>query len=109
MLLTSPLAVVGYAEPWYVQIIKSLVIFAVALVVRIALLVSPMMPHLAEECWAVLGHGSPVSGQAWPQVEPLPPPWKWRASRSPRLPVAKAWTSSTITRWSEANIVAASG
>ncbi len=30
----------------------------------------PMMPHLAEECWAALGHGSLVSTEAWPQVEP---------------------------------------
>jgi leucyl-tRNA synthetase len=29
----------------------------------------PMMPHLAEECWAVLGHQSPVASAAWPQVE----------------------------------------
>ena len=30
----------------------------------------PMMPHLAEECWAALGHKSLVSTEAWPQVEP---------------------------------------
>ncbi|MBI4275151.1 MAG: leucine--tRNA ligase [Rhizobiales bacterium] len=30
----------------------------------------PMMPHLAEECWAVLGHKTLVSVQPWPQVEP---------------------------------------
>jgi leucyl-tRNA synthetase len=30
----------------------------------------PMMPHLAEECWAVLGHQAPVASAAWPQVEP---------------------------------------
>jgi leucyl-tRNA synthetase len=30
----------------------------------------PMMPHLAEECWAVLGHRTPVAEAAWPQVEP---------------------------------------
>jgi leucyl-tRNA synthetase len=30
----------------------------------------PMMPHLAEECWATLGHQSLVSAQAWPQIEP---------------------------------------
>jgi leucyl-tRNA synthetase len=29
----------------------------------------PMMPHLAEECWAVLGHQTPVASAAWPQVE----------------------------------------
>jgi leucyl-tRNA synthetase len=29
----------------------------------------PMMPHLAEECWAALGHESPVSSQSWPEIE----------------------------------------
>jgi leucyl-tRNA synthetase len=29
-----------------------------------------MMPHLAEECWAALGHKGFVAEQAWPQVEP---------------------------------------
>jgi leucyl-tRNA synthetase len=30
----------------------------------------PMMPHLAEECWAALGHGSLLAMQGWPVVEP---------------------------------------
>jgi leucyl-tRNA synthetase len=30
----------------------------------------PMMPHLAEECWAVLGHTGLVAQAAWPEVEP---------------------------------------
>jgi len=30
----------------------------------------PMMPHLAEECWAALGHKTLISTEAWPQVEP---------------------------------------
>jgi leucyl-tRNA synthetase len=29
----------------------------------------PMMPHLAEECWAALGHGSLLATQAWPALE----------------------------------------
>jgi leucyl-tRNA synthetase len=29
----------------------------------------PMMPHLAEECWAGLGHDVLVSQSPWPQVE----------------------------------------
>ena len=33
-------------------------------------LVSPMMPHLAEECWQALGHGEPVALAAWPEAEP---------------------------------------
>jgi len=33
-------------------------------------LFQPMMPHLAEECWAALGHTTLVAGEPWPQVEP---------------------------------------
>jgi leucyl-tRNA synthetase len=29
----------------------------------------PMMPHLAEECWAVLGHKTLVAEAVWPAVE----------------------------------------
>jgi leucyl-tRNA synthetase len=32
-------------------------------------LFNPMMPHLAEECWAALGHGTLVATEAWPQLE----------------------------------------
>jgi leucyl-tRNA synthetase len=32
-------------------------------------LVEPMMPHLAEECWATLGHKNLVAEEAWPEVE----------------------------------------
>ena len=30
----------------------------------------PMMPHLAEECWAALGHHTLVAEAHWPEVEP---------------------------------------
>jgi len=30
----------------------------------------PMMPHLAEECWATLGHKTLVALEPWPQLEP---------------------------------------
>jgi leucyl-tRNA synthetase len=30
----------------------------------------PMMPHLAEECWAALGHKTLVATESWPKVEP---------------------------------------
>jgi leucyl-tRNA synthetase len=33
------------------------------------LLFSPMMPHLAEECWAALGRKTLVAEAPWPQVE----------------------------------------
>ncbi|WP_024279693.1 leucine--tRNA ligase [Xanthobacter sp. 126] len=31
--------------------------------------VAPMTPHLAEECWVALGHGSLVAEAAWPATE----------------------------------------
>jgi leucyl-tRNA synthetase len=30
----------------------------------------PMMPHLAEECWQILGHTTLVSTESWPKLEP---------------------------------------
>jgi leucyl-tRNA synthetase len=33
-------------------------------------LIAPMMPHLAEECWVVLGRNELVSLAGWPQIEP---------------------------------------
>src|ERR1700730_1541132 len=33
-------------------------------------LFAPMMPHLAEECWASLGHQTLVAQAPWPQLEP---------------------------------------
>jgi leucyl-tRNA synthetase len=33
-------------------------------------LFQPMMPHLAEECWAALGHKTLVASEAWPVLEP---------------------------------------
>jgi len=33
-------------------------------------LFNPMMPHLAEECWAMIGHNGMVAEAAWPAVEP---------------------------------------
>jgi leucyl-tRNA synthetase len=32
-------------------------------------LFQPMMPHLAEECWAALGHRDLAAEQPWPQVQ----------------------------------------
>jgi leucyl-tRNA synthetase len=32
-------------------------------------LISPMMPHLAEECWQVLGQPGLISEANWPQIE----------------------------------------
>jgi leucyl-tRNA synthetase len=36
----------------------------------LVLLFHPMMPHLAEECWAALGQSGLVAEAAWPDVEP---------------------------------------
>jgi leucyl-tRNA synthetase len=30
---------------------------------------APMMPHLAEECWMVLGHSTPIAESAWPACD----------------------------------------
>ena len=30
---------------------------------------APMMPHLAEECWARLGNTRPVSEEPWPRLD----------------------------------------
>jgi leucyl-tRNA synthetase len=40
---------------------------AVDILVR---LFHPMMPHLAEECWAALGHKTLVATVPWPALEP---------------------------------------
>ena len=34
------------------------------------LLAAPMMPHLAEECWRALGHGTLVAETPWPKYDP---------------------------------------
>ena len=35
----------------------------------LVLLFAPMMPHLAEECWKVLGHATPVIDTPWPKAD----------------------------------------
>ncbi|MCB1456777.1 MAG: class I tRNA ligase family protein, partial [Nitratireductor sp.] len=40
---------------------------AVAMLVQ---MFAPMMPHLAEECWKVLGHQGSVAEAAWPTADP---------------------------------------
>jgi leucyl-tRNA synthetase len=37
---------------------------------RLVQLVAPMMPHLAETCWAALGKQGLVCDAAWPEVDP---------------------------------------
>jgi leucyl-tRNA synthetase len=38
-------------------------------VVILVQLFAPMMPHLAEECWTVLGRSGLISEADWPQIE----------------------------------------
>ncbi len=33
-------------------------------------MIAPMMPHLAEECWAALGKDGMISAAAWPEADP---------------------------------------
>ncbi|MGC2222313.1 MAG: leucine--tRNA ligase, partial [Methylocella sp.] len=35
----------------------------------LVLMIAPMMPHLAEECWAALGHADLVAEAAWPVAD----------------------------------------
>jgi leucyl-tRNA synthetase len=37
---------------------------------RLVQLIAPMMPHLAETCWTVLGKAGMVTDAAWPDVDP---------------------------------------
>ena len=32
-------------------------------------LIAPMMPHLAQECWQVLGHRGFVAAEGWPTID----------------------------------------
>ncbi len=32
--------------------------------------IGPMMPHLAEECWKVLGHDTMLAKSSWPEADP---------------------------------------
>jgi leucyl-tRNA synthetase len=41
-----------------------------AAVITLVRLVAPMVPHLAEEAWAKLGHDGLVADAAWPEVDP---------------------------------------
>jgi leucyl-tRNA synthetase len=36
----------------------------------LAQLISPFMPHLAEECWSALGHDTMIGAQPWPAFDP---------------------------------------
>jgi leucyl-tRNA synthetase len=41
-----------------------------AIVEPFVLLLSPFAPHLAEECWEVLGHGKTLAYEPWPEFDP---------------------------------------
>jgi leucyl-tRNA synthetase len=37
---------------------------------KLVQLIAPMMPHLAETCWALLGRTGMVADAAWPEIDP---------------------------------------
>lgn len=37
---------------------------------RLVQFIAPMMPHLAETCWQVLGHDTMVCDTPWPEIDP---------------------------------------
>jgi leucyl-tRNA synthetase len=39
------------------------------LIETLILLVSPFAPHIAEECWSLLGHTNSLAYQPWPKFE----------------------------------------
>jgi leucyl-tRNA synthetase len=63
--LQAPLASLssGTAEPRLAQALKEAIEFLVVMI-------APMMPHLAEECWAAIGGKGFVADQRWPQFDP---------------------------------------
>jgi leucyl-tRNA synthetase len=63
----------------------------------------PMMPHLAEQCWAALGHKTLVASEAWPQLEPdllvestITLPVQINGKKRAEVTVARNATSSVI-------------
>jgi leucyl-tRNA synthetase len=52
----------GAVSPAYAEAVRE----AVEIMIQ---LFAPMMPHLAEECWAALGRKTLVAEVSWPQVE----------------------------------------
>jgi len=52
----------GAVSPDYAAAIRE----AIEIMVQ---LFAPMMPHLAEECWAALGHKTVIAESPWPKVE----------------------------------------
>jgi leucyl-tRNA synthetase len=49
------------------RVLKAALDEAIDIVVRLA---GPMMPHLAEELWQVLGHGRLLAEESWPIADP---------------------------------------
>ncbi len=57
--LGSAMGTSGEGQPWALR-------EALELLVQ---MIGPMMPHLAEECWARLGYNTLLANQPWPDVE----------------------------------------
>jgi len=37
---------------------------------KLVMMIAPMMPHLAEEAWALLGHDTMIVRAGWPKADP---------------------------------------
>ena len=62
--LTNSIDDLGHAEPGAASVHRE----AVGILVR---LLAPMLPHLAEEMWAALGHQVPLADTPWPEADPM--------------------------------------
>jgi leucyl-tRNA synthetase len=51
-----------HADPSYAFALREALIFFTHMI-------NPMMPHLAEECWARLGYNTLLANEAWPEVD----------------------------------------
>ena len=64
--LTNALQTAARAPDWNAQLGRVMREGLDSLIVMI----SPMMPHLAEECWSRLGHDTLVADAPWPRFDP---------------------------------------
>jgi leucyl-tRNA synthetase len=74
-------------------------------VARLIQLIAPMMPHLAETCWEVLGKSGLVADAPWPEVDPsllvdnqVTLPIQINGKRRGEIVVAKGAASADVER-----------
>ncbi len=70
---------------------------------RLILLINPMMPHLAESCWEVLGKTGLVADTNWPDVDPtmlvddeVTMPIQINGKRRAEIAVSKGMTAAEV-------------